>query len=428
MLRNKYKKLCKTEDEMCMKRRFKAISLLLAASLVLPVGMTYKNDLSIVKADDLDDAKEEKEKAEEKKKEAEEKLEGLNKSADETTSDIEELDNQIGACRTKIQGLNDKKNEIQAQLAVTEMKLQNAYIMEKNQYESMKKRMQYAYENGDIDYIQALIEIENFDGFVNQSEYVEQVSIFDQEQLNKLMAIKQEIATGEEEMQKKLKDIKEIKAENEAEQEELKGLQDEKKEKLKEYESQISETNDLIYDLDADIEAKTSEIAALQAEVEKKRQEVAEARAKAAESGDDTYIPEIKGDGTICCWPCPSCHDISSHYGPRYVEGCPEASTFHNAIDISGDYGAEIVAAGDGYVSQIEYNDIRGKYIIVDHGNGLCTLYQHMSGYAVSVGDNVSAGQVIGYVGETGIGTGPHLHFEVWENFNPVNPELYIQP
>ena len=410
---------------MCRKRRLKTISLILAASLVLPVGMTYKNDLSIVKADDIDDAKKEKEQAEEKKKEAEEKLEGLNKNAEDTTSDIEELDDQIGACRTKIQGLNDKKNEIQAQLAVTEMKLQNAYIMEKNQYESMKKRMQYAYENGDIDYIQALIEIENFDGFVNQSEYVEQVSIFDQEQLNKLMAIKQEIATGEEEMQKKLKDIK---AENEAEQEELKGLQDEKKEKLKEYESQISETNDLIYDLDADIEAKTSEIAALQAEVEKKRQEVVEARTKAAESGDDTYIPEIKGDGTICCWPCPSWHQVDSPFGQRYVEGCPEASTYHNGIDISGDYGVEIVAAGDGFVSKTAYNDARGYYIIVDHGNGLCTLYQHMSGYAVSKGDNVSAGQVIGYVGESGIGTGPHLHFEVWVNGEPVNPELYIQP
>ncbi len=308
------------------------------------------------------------------------------------------------------------------------MKLQNAYIMEKNQYESMKKRMQYAYENGDIDYIQALIEIENFDGFVNQSEYVEQVSIFDQEQLNKLMAIKQEIATGEEEMQKKLKDIKEIKAENKAEQEELKGLQDEKKEKLKEYESQISETNGLIYDLDADIEAKTIEIAALQAEVEKKRQEVAEARVKAAESGDDTYIPEIKGDGTICCWPCPSWHQVDSPFGPRYVEDCPEASRYHNGIDISGDYGVEIVAAGEGYVSTTAYNDARGYYIIVDHGNGLCTLYQHMSGYAVSEGDNVSAGQVIGYVGESGVGTGPHLHFEVWVNRGPVNPELYIQP
>ncbi len=77
---------------MCRKRRLKTISLILAASLVLPVGMTYKNDLSIVKADDIDDAKKEKEQAEEKKKEAEEKLDGLNKNAEDTTSDIEELD------------------------------------------------------------------------------------------------------------------------------------------------------------------------------------------------------------------------------------------------------------------------------------------------------------------------------------------------
>ena len=412
---------------MCMKRRFKAISLLLAASLVLPVGMTYKNDLSIVKADDLDDAKEEKEKAEEKKKEAEEKLEGLNKSADETTSDIEELDNQIGACRTKIQGLNDKKNEIQAQLAVTEMKLQNAYIMEKNQYESMKKRMQYAYENGDIDYIQALIEIENFDGFVNQSEYVEQVSIFDQEQLNKLMAIKQEIAAGEEEMQKNLKDIKDIKAENEAEQEELKVLQDGKKEKLKEYNIQISETNDLIIELDEDIEAKANEIAALEEKVEKKRQEVAAARAKAAESGDDTYIPEIKGDGTICCWPCPSCHEINSPFGPRNLDYV-YASKYHNGVDIPGCYGSEIVAAGDGCVAEVAYNEARGNYVVVSHGNGLLTYYQHMSAFAVSEEDNVSAGQVIGYVGATGYAEGQHLHFEVWEGGGPVNPEYYIQP
>ena len=404
-----------------------AMSCLLAASLVLPLGINNINDLSIVKADDLDDARKEKEEAEAKKKEAEDKLATLNKEAEDTNAAIEQLDVEISEYNAIIADLNEQRNKLQAQLSITEMKLQNAHIMETNQYASMKKRMQYAYENGDIDYISALISIEDFDSILNQSEYVEQVSTFDQEQLNKLIAIKQDIADGEAEMQQKLKEVNEVKAENEANQGALQVLQDGKKEKLGEYNMQISETNDLITELDEDIETKASEIASLEAEVERKRQEAAEAAAAAANSsdGEDSYVPVISGDGTICCWPCPSSYYISSYYGPRDT-GISGASTYHRGIDIGADYGVSIVAAGDGYVASTGYSYIRGNYVIISHGNGLCTLYQHMSGFAVSSGDNVSAGQTVGYVGETGVASGAHLHFEVWVNEEPVNPLGYF--
>ncbi|MBQ1327370.1 MAG: peptidoglycan DD-metalloendopeptidase family protein [Eubacterium sp.] len=412
---------------MTKKRIIKAaMTCMLAATFVFPVGINNINSLSIVKADDLDDAKKEKEEAEAKKKEAEDKLATLNQEAADTNAAIEQLDVEIGEYNAKIAELKEQRNKLQAQLTITEMKLQNAHIMEKNQYASMKKRMQYAYENGDIDYISALISIEDFDSILNQSEYVEQVSTFDQEQLNKLIAIKKDIADGEEKMKQKLKEINDVKAENEAQQGALQVFQDEKKEKLGEYNLQISETNSLITELDEDIETKASEIAALEAEVEKKRQEAAAAAAASSSSDDgDTYVPVISGDGTICCWPCPSSYYISSPYGPRDT-GISGASTWHRGIDIGADYGVSIVAAGDGYVASTGYSYIRGNYIIISHGNGLCTLYQHMSGFAASTGDNVSAGQTIGYVGETGVASGAHLHFEVWVNEEPVNPRNYI--
>ncbi len=413
---------------MTKKRILKAaMSCMLAASFVLPLGINNINALSIVKADDLDDARKEKEEAEEKKKEAEEKLSVLNKEAEDTNAAIEQLDIEISEYNSKIAELKEQRNKLQAQLSVTEIKLQNAHIMETNQYSSMKKRMQYAYENGDIDYISALISIEDFDSILNQSEYIEQVSTFDQEQLNKLIAIKKEIAEGEEEMREKLKEIEDVKAQNEIEQGALQVLQDGKKEKLGEYNLQISETNDLITELDEDIETKASEIASLEAEVERKRQEAAEAAAAAPSSGggDSDYVPVISGDGTICCWPCPSSYYISSYYGPRDT-GISGASTYHRGIDIGADYGVSIVAAGDGYVASTGYSYIRGNYVIISHGNGLCTLYQHMSGFAVSSGDNVSAGQTVGYVGETGVASGAHLHFEVWVNDEPVNPLGYF--
>jgi murein DD-endopeptidase MepM/ murein hydrolase activator NlpD len=99
---------------------------------------------------------------------------------------------------------------------------------------------------------------------------------------------------------------------------------------------------------------------------------------------------------------------------------------YHNGIDICAPYGYQVLASADGVVALMERRPDYGNLIIIDHGSGLTTRYAHLSGFMVSQGERVKRGQIIGLVGKTGRATGPHLHYEVRLNGNPVNPLRYI--
>lgn len=110
---------------------------------------------------------------------------------------------------------------------------------------------------------------------------------------------------------------------------------------------------------------------------------------------------------------------VTSEYGPRW-------GRMHEGIDIGGTHGAPIHAAESGRVDYAGWISGYGKTIIVDHGGGMTTLYGHMHGFAVAPGQTVSIGQVLGYLGNSGLSQGPHLHFEVRINGGPVNPRRYL--
>jgi murein DD-endopeptidase MepM/ murein hydrolase activator NlpD len=95
----------------------------------------------------------------------------------------------------------------------------------------------------------------------------------------------------------------------------------------------------------------------------------------------------------------------------------------HSGVDYAARYGTPIYAVSDGTISYAGRHGGHGKYVRIDHGGGTATGYAHMSRIAVSSGSRVSAGQVIGYVGSTGLSTGPHLHFEVYRGGRTVNPQ-----
>jgi murein DD-endopeptidase MepM/ murein hydrolase activator NlpD len=128
----------------------------------------------------------------------------------------------------------------------------------------------------------------------------------------------------------------------------------------------------------------------------------------------------------IFLWPCPSSNHITSYFGNR-TPPKQGASSDHKGIDIGASMGAQVSAAAAGKVTTVSYNSARGYFIVVDHGSGYVTLYQHLSRQDVKVGDMVKAGQQIGAVGETGISTAPHLHFEVHVNGTPVDPLQFFE-
>ncbi len=125
-------------------------------------------------------------------------------------------------------------------------------------------------------------------------------------------------------------------------------------------------------------------------------------------------------------WPV-DCYLISSLFGPRIHPITGDYSN-HGGLDIAAQYGQPIYAGASGTVvaSADGWNDGWGNYVMIDHGNGTSTLYAHQSERACEVGDYVEMGQVIGYVGSTGMSTGPHLHFEVYIGGGRVDPELYL--
>jgi murein DD-endopeptidase MepM/ murein hydrolase activator NlpD len=117
---------------------------------------------------------------------------------------------------------------------------------------------------------------------------------------------------------------------------------------------------------------------------------------------------------------------ITGSFGER-IDPFSGEGAFHRGVDISSDIGTRIIAPADGVVSFSNIMNGYGRAVMIDHGNGISTLYGHMSGFAVSSGQLVHRGDTIGYVGSSGRSTGPHLHYEVRIFNTPVNPHKYLR-
>ncbi len=407
-----------------LKKRLVAGALTLALAVaVVPV---FQDGVPVLADESIDDIEKEKEEIEEKKQEAQAQLDDLNVLKNDVTDVIAQLDVDIDGYQQKINALVSQRNDIQASVAITESKLQNAYIAEKKQYNDMKERIRFAYETGDKAYLDALMTVKNYDDIINQPEYVSQVSDYDKEQLEKLAQIEAEVVAYEAELSEKLESVNALKKEAEDEQAALVVVQDEKKEKLEEYNTQIFATEESIAEYEAEQQALDAQIAAIQEEMERQRQAAIEA-ARQAEAQqmtvDETieayaYAPTYDGGGLV--WPMPSCYDISSPFGPRWGD-------FHRGIDIPCAEGSSVVAACGGIVSFVGvYHWSTGNSILIDCGNGMTNMYYHLSGYNVSPGQVVNAGDCIGFSGNTGNSTGPHLHFGVMINGEYYDPQSFF--
>ena len=231
-----------------------------------------------------------------------------------------------------------------------------------------------------------------------------------------------------------------VKAEYEAAQKDLK----DKKAELESLSAQllkdISEASAVISALQSDINANADVLAelaaqdkALQSKINAKVKELNEQQKREQQQqqqggGGNTTPVTPSGSGKLSVWPSYTTY-ITSVQGNRVHPVTGQYGT-HGGTDIGASYGSAIYASGGGTVvtayNDSGYNGGYGNYVIIDHGGGVQTLYAHMSVCAVSVGQSVSAGQVIGYVGSTGRVTGAHLHFEVWANGSRQDPQSYF--
>lgn len=132
----------------------------------------------------------------------------------------------------------------------------------------------------------------------------------------------------------------------------------------------------------------------------------------------------IKANAAPNLWPVEG--QVTGSFGER-IDPFNGEGAFHSGVDIGSSYGKQIIAPADGIVIFTDVMGGYGKAIMISHGNGISTRYGHLSGFAVTAGQRVHRGDVIGYVGESGRSTGPHLHYEVRINDIPVNPYKYLR-
>ena len=387
-----------------------------------------------------DEAQDKLDQAESEKEQLEQKLSALRQEKDDLEAYIDELDSLMNTYNAELNDVNARIESVETEIADTEVQLAEAEAEIDEQYESMKLRIQYMYENGDMQFIDMITNSENLSDFLNKAEYVKELSQYDRNMLVKMQETRQLIEDSKEKLETDRADLETLKASALEKQEQLQMVIDEKSSQVSIYEGGIAETEDEIARQQEEIEEQEKLIAEIEA-IEKKRQEEERRRQEEASknaatsnttgssssagssaSSDGDYTASASG----FTWPVPGWHRISSEFGYRSNPFTGTGSEYHAGIDIPCTYGTSILAAASGQVAWANYNSSAGNWIGIDHGNGVYTVYMHNSSLLVSAGDYVTRGQVIAKAGTTGRSTGVHCHFGVRVNGTYVNPHNYV--
>ncbi len=378
----------------------------------------------------IEKAEQAKEQAESRASELKKDLDELEKSKSNILKYVEKVDKKAEKVSKTLEKLNKRIKQTRDDLQKLEEELKIAENVQNEQYEKMKKRIKYMYENGNSGYVDVVFSAKSLADVLNRSVYVEKISEYDTELFSKYAAIKADTEQRQLALEGKVLEIEGLQEEARAEKEALKKMKARKREELKRLKTSIASTNSKVRTFNAQVAKQEQEInnllLAKQREIERK-----EAAKRAAQSNKGNASAGEPSSYSVSAnglrWPLNVAGRISSRFGARTspTEG---ASSNHQGLDIAAPEGTPIVAAGDGTVVTATYSSSAGNYIMLYHGNSLYTVYMHAQRLAVSEGATVKAGDVIAYVGSTGVSTGPHLHFGISINGVYVNPENYVTP
>ena len=321
------------------------------------------------------------------------------------------LDEKNAITVKQILNLNEQIDLHTELIAQKTEEVEEAQKVADEQLEKYKVRVRAMEESGRYSYIEVLFGANSIGEFLSLIDDIGDIMRSDKEleksyreSVAELKAVKAEYEEAKVEMESSKKELEALKAQQEKD---------------------IAEAAAVISSLQSDISSNSSFLSqlsaqekALQAEINKKVNELNEQQ----KPNNGNNGSSVVGNGNLV-WPS-YCTYITSRQGPRIHPVTGEFKN-HGGTDIGASYGTAIWAADSGTVvrSSDGWNGGWGNYVMINHGNGMQTLYAHMSSRAVSVGQTVSRGQVIGYVGSTGMSTGAHLHFEMYVNGSKVDPE-----
>lgn len=395
------------------KKMMRLLRLLVVTSVVIYVS------LSLVRQNYAASIEEEKKKQEEMQKElknTEKYLKELETLKGNTQAYIKELDVRLNQLTDNIYEIESQISVKQGEIEATKLDIEKAKEDINSRYESMKLRIQYMYENGESSYIDMILGSQNMNELFTRAEYLSKITAYDREQLEKLQLAKEELDAKEATLIAEEAELEGLLNEAQAEQNATEDLIAAKRDVVEGYASDISDAEAEKKNLLEDIETQKAIIKELE-EIERKRREEA-----LKNQLNLTY------DGGKMTWPVPGYSRISSYYGTRPDPFGSPTQEFHSGIDIPAPRGVNIISAYDGEVAWSYYSNSAGNWVGVDHGDGIYTVYMHMSKRLVSEGDKVKKGDVLGLVGTTGRSTGNHLHFAVRQNGSYVDPLKWVSP
>ena len=386
----------------------KISKIILSLVLVAAVSLT---SFAVVKSDKLGNLKKQKESVAARKKEIKKKK----KEAEEYISGV---DKQLTNISTQIYENGKKLTKTKQDIKKTKIRLKKAKKSVKLQSDDMQKRIQFMYENGDTQILDMLLNSKSISDFLNKAEYITELSSYDRKMLNKLKETKDKLKKAKTDLDNEEYNLTELTKQQQKEQASLKKLEQSKKKELSGYKNMIKNSDASAKQIDAEIKAQKAAIAAAERSEQQYNQQA-------------SNQPKYKGSkgtaGGGWTWPCPSSHTITSGFGYRKDPFGKGGGSFHSGIDIGAPGGAPVVAASAGTVAWANFSTTAGNWIGISHGNGVVSVYMHMSALIARAGQHVNKGQTIGLVGTTGSSTGNHLHFGVQLNGSYVNPYNYIR-
>ena len=343
---------------------------------------------------------------------------------DANASEIQQLVDQKDAVDQEIVLLNEQIININEQISAyaqlvadTQEQLEVAQALLADLSERNRLRIQAMEEAGTISYWEVLFEANSFTDLLDRMNMVEEIAAADQRRLEEMEVAAALVETTRQEMEASLQELEDSRAELTLTQQTLEERRD--------------DSDDLLRQLIAKQEEFQALLDESEAAQDELMQQIAQKEKELKEAQYDEYLAKLAAMGNAppsnATWVTPvSNYTLSSPFGNRLH---PVLGVYrkHNGIDMACPKGTPIYATRAGKVTTAAYQaGGAGYYVSINHLDGFSSIYMHMTNYVVSAGQTVTQGQLIGYVGSTGISTGPHLHFGISYAGTYVNPLAYI--
>lgn len=382
------------------------LAAVLALLMLVPIFSMIVGNAGAVTQGEIDALKKQQQASQAKQQQLKDELAEVKEDQAAAQQQRQILTQQLNAINAEIANIDAQIAWYDGEISKKEAERVEAEAREAEQYELFCQRVRAMEEEGSVSYWSILFNADSFSDLLDRIADVDSVMDYDNAVMDELIATREE--------------LERLQAELESARAEEQAARDQQEVKKKEQQAKVAEAQKLLDQINADVaevnrqlDAEEAGAAEIQAQIAKKQKQLEEERRKnnitiSSESG---YL-----------WPLPGYYRLTSQFGYRIHPITGKAHS-HTGIDVPAPGGTPILAAKSGQVVTSAKHYSYGNYVVIDHGNGNSTLYAHMRSRAVSEGQMVKQGQVIGYVGTTGSSTGNHLHLEVRDNYTRVDPE-----